>query len=286
MKIAVIGGKGRWGSCFVIVLRKNGHEVSIIDTCHSPDKHSCKDADVVIMATRGEHFIGACEMWLENISETMIVLNATKAIFAENGRMLLPHRILKRYTQRYATFACGGFPEDIGRGFPVDATLFSGFTEIPVLTIRDLFDNTPIKIGLYSEDITGGEIGSALKNIAAIASGMCHELGYPEMTRSMLMNKIGREIIQIATKHGADPGTFSLGRTCFAADYMGTGFSHISHNFRAGMALARKLQPKIKLMLLSLSCRRRVQREDFFLSHTHRNRSVLWFRCPVFLDYS
>ncbi len=240
-KITVIGGKGRWGSCLAEILQGNGNEVSVLDNCHSPNKHSCKDADTVIVAVPGKNFEEACVMWLKELSSKTAVINASKTIIAQNGKLLLPHQIIKRFAPTYATLSCGGFPKDIRKGFSAAATVYA--PEKSILPFADIFLNTPIVIGRVSTDIIGGELGSALKNIAAIASGMCYDLGYPVRTRSMIIDDIGHEIVQIAIKHGANPDTFTLGRSCFMADLWGTCFSRESKNFMAGIAITRGLKP-------------------------------------------
>ncbi|OGD56331.1 hypothetical protein A2V71_01230 [Candidatus Berkelbacteria bacterium RBG_13_40_8] len=240
MKITVIGGKGRWGSCLAEILANNGHEVVVIDACHSPDTRTCRDTDVVIIAVPGRNFKEACEMWLKDLSPKTAVINASKTILAKNGKLLLPHQIIKPFApSTFVTLACGGFPRDIRKGHSADATVFG---ENHGDMIKRLFSNTPIEIGEYSFDWIGGELGSALKNIAAIASGLCYGLGYPVMMRSKIITKIGHEIVQIATKHGANPETFALGRSCFLTDLIGTCYSDDSKNFKAGMAIARGLK--------------------------------------------
>lgn len=86
-------------------------------------------------------------------------------------------------------------------------------------------------------DVFGIELGGALKNIYAIASGMADALGMGENTKSMLITRSLAEMSRFAAKLGANPLTF-LG-LAGVGDLIVTCHSPLSRNFRVGSALAK-----------------------------------------------
>lgn len=86
-------------------------------------------------------------------------------------------------------------------------------------------------------DVFGIELGGALKNIYAIASGMADALGMGENTKSMLITRSLAEMSRFAARLGANPLTF-LG-LAGVGDLIVTCHSPLSRNFRVGSALAK-----------------------------------------------
>ena len=60
-----------------------------------------------------------------------------------------------------------------------------------------------------TEDVTGVELGGALKNVVAIASGVAHGLGLGHNTRAALLTRGLAEIGRLAVHRGANPLTLS-----------------------------------------------------------------------------
>ena len=85
------------------------------------------------------------------------------------------------------------------------------------------------------QDTYGVELGGVLKNIYAIAAGMCTALSMGENTRSMLMTRSLAEMSRFAVRQGANPMTF-LG-LAGVGDLIVTCMSPLSRNYRVGYAL-------------------------------------------------
>jgi glycerol-3-phosphate dehydrogenase (NAD(P)+) len=86
-------------------------------------------------------------------------------------------------------------------------------------------------------DIVGVEIGGALKNIIALATGLVDGLGYGDNARSALMTRGLAEIARVGTAMGAEPITF-VGLSG-VGDLIGTCTSKHSRNWRAGYAISQ-----------------------------------------------
>jgi glycerol-3-phosphate dehydrogenase (NAD(P)+) len=87
---------------------------------------------------------------------------------------------------------------------------------------------------LYTtDDLIGAELGGALKNVYAIAAGMCDGLGLGDNAKAALVTRVLAEIIRIGEKLGARPLTFvglsgfgDLIATCYGAWSRNREFGH------------------------------------------------------------
>jgi glycerol-3-phosphate dehydrogenase (NAD(P)+) len=88
-----------------------------------------------------------------------------------------------------------------------------------------------------SSDVIGVELGGALKNVVAIAVGICDGLGLGLNARAGVMTRGLREITRLGTQLGADPLTF-LGLAGMG-DLVLTCTGDLSRNRKVGLALGR-----------------------------------------------
>ena len=86
-------------------------------------------------------------------------------------------------------------------------------------------------------DVEGAEIGVALKNIIALASGIMEGIGQGDKARAALMKRGLAEIVRFGTQYGGKLETF-LGLTG-VGDLIVTCTSHHSRNFQAGYAIGK-----------------------------------------------
>ena len=86
-------------------------------------------------------------------------------------------------------------------------------------------------------DVAGVELGGALKNIVALATGMCDGLGFGDNTRAALMTRGLTEITRMGVAMGGDYRTFS--GLSGMGDLVVTCASKYSRNRRAGELLGR-----------------------------------------------
>ena len=88
-----------------------------------------------------------------------------------------------------------------------------------------------------NDDIIGVEIGGAVKNIIALASGVIDGLGYGDNTKAALMTRGIREISRLGIALGADSSTFS--GLSGIGDLIVTCTSMHSRNRRAGILIGQ-----------------------------------------------
>jgi len=86
-------------------------------------------------------------------------------------------------------------------------------------------------------DVVGAELGGSLKNVVAIAAGICDGLGFGDNTKSGLLTRGLFEMTKLGIRLGANPNTF-FGLSGIG-DLMTTCFSAHGRNLRVGRELGR-----------------------------------------------
>lgn len=125
------------------------------------------------------------------------------------------------------------FAVDIAAGLPTALTLAAPDTETATRLQARL---STANLRLYrSTDITGAEIGGALKNVIAIACGIAMGAGLGESARAALMTRGYAEMVRFALSRGAKPETLA-GLSGFG-DLALTCTSAKSRNYAYGLQL-------------------------------------------------
>ena len=107
----------------------------------------------------------------------------------------------------------------------------------------------------YSADLVGVEIGGAVKNVMAIAAGICDGLGLGHNARAALITRGLAEIARLGVAFGGSPETiFGLAG---AGDLILTATGDLSRNRRVGLELARGRKRWTKILRGPGPCRRR-----------------------------
>jgi len=140
-------------------------------------------------------------------SDTLIV-NASKGIEIDS---LTPCHIIIQDTlqipHKLATISGPTFAKEVAAQVP-SAILAASKSPETTRTVQQIFSSRNLKV-FTSEDIMGVEIGGALKNVIAIATGICDGLGLGFNTRAALITRGLVEIARIGTELGAKPETFN-----------------------------------------------------------------------------
>ena len=156
----------------------------------------------------------------------------------EPQRAELPHQIAAQVLPSGS--ACGvlsgpSFALEVARGLPTALTLASADAGFSQATARAL--HGPCLRVYFSTDIAGVEIGGAVKNVMAIATGIADGLGLGANARAALITRGLAEITRLGAKLGGRPETFT-GLTG-AGDLILTCTGELSRNRRVGVALAQ-----------------------------------------------
>jgi glycerol-3-phosphate dehydrogenase (NAD(P)+) len=141
------------------------------------------------------------------IQPKSLIINASKGI--ENDSLFTCHKIIKDSLNLpcdVATISGPTFAKEVAAKVP-SALLACSESKNAAIRVQEIFSSKDIKV-FTSTDILGVEIGGALKNVIAIATGISDGLKLGFNTRAALITRGLVEITRIGTELGAKPETF------------------------------------------------------------------------------
>ena len=137
--------------------------------------------------------------------------------------------------ERLAVLSGPSHAEEVARRLPTAVVVAAKHKDIAE-KIQDLFMDSVLRV-YTNPDVIGVELGGALKNVIALATGISDGLGFGDNTRAALMTRGLAEIARLGIKMGADVSTFA-GLTGIG-DLIVTCNSMHSRNRRAGIQLGK-----------------------------------------------
>jgi len=180
---------------------------------------------------------------LKAIGCTLPVLWVCKGFEAGSG--MLPHQVVTEVLGKQAL--CGAlsgpsFAEEVAAGQPTAVALAANDPAFARAAARQLH---AARLRIYAnDDLVGVEVGGAVKNVLAIATGVCDGLGLGLNSRAALMTRGLAEIARLGLALGADRQTF-MGLAGMG-DLILTCTGDLSRNRRVGLGLAQnKSLPQI-----------------------------------------
>jgi len=149
----------------------------------------------------------------------------------------LPHEIVAESLPRWretGAFSGPSFALEVARGLPAALTIASADAAFARRTAAALH-RAPLRI-YSSGDVVGVELGGALKNIMAIAAGICDGLGLGANARAALVTRGLAEMARLGVRMGGEPDTF-MGLTGLG-DLVLTATGDLSRNRTVGLRVA------------------------------------------------
>lgn len=159
-----------------------------------------------------------------------------KGFEAESAK--LPHQIVAEELGAdcpvsYGVLSGPSFAEEVAQGLPTAVTLAANTLEFARLCAQALHSS---RLRIYiSDDMAGVEIGAAVKNVMAIATGICDGLGLGLNARAALITRGLAEMARLGGALGGKPATF-MGLAGMG-DLILTCTGDLSRNRRVGLAL-------------------------------------------------
>jgi glycerol-3-phosphate dehydrogenase (NAD(P)+) len=253
MKVTVLGA-GAWGTALAKLLHKNGHAISIwghdaarleeiqrtgrnerylpgIDLPRDwriePDlQRAVADSEVVIAAVPSRAFR---EVTKNFSGFTGVVVSVTKGIEHESGLTMCGVLAQTVPGARSAALSGPTFALEVARGQPTAIVAASQGAETAV-AVQELFHRPAFRV-YTSTDLLGVELGGALKNVIAVAAGVCDGLGFGDNSKAALITRAMAEVRRLGVICGAQAETFSglsglgdLTVTCFSKLSRNRGF--------------------------------------------------------------
>lgn len=153
----------------------------------------------------------------------------------ENG--LLAHEICAQVAPSLAAGALSGpsFAQEVAAGQPTALVAASAHAVVRDALVA-AFHTSSLRI-YANDDIAGVEVGGAVKNVLAIATGLCDGLALGLNARAALITRGLAEMTRLGLALGAKPETF-MGLSGLG-DLVLTATGDLSRNRKVGMLLAR-----------------------------------------------
>jgi glycerol-3-phosphate dehydrogenase (NAD(P)+) len=170
------------------------------------------------------------------LTKDCLLICASKGI--ENDTLFTTHQIIQdvlNIDNSVSIISGPTFAKEVASGVP-SALVASAETLATAKQVQELFTTDKMKV-FTSTDLVGVEIGGALKNVIAIATGISDGLGLGFNTRAALITRGLVEISRIGTKLGARPETF-YGLTGLG-DLVLTCTGDLSRNRQLGIQLGK-----------------------------------------------
>lgn len=264
MKIAIIGS-GSWGTALAQVLADNQHDVTIwgrnldelvdIQVHHMNEKYfpgvtineniqasteitPLLDAEVFLLAIPSEAIEDVCNTLNENVKHPIIVINVSKGFHPTTHQRLsvyIKEKVNPEILREVVSLIGPSHAEEVILRLPTIVNSVCENEEYSKI-VQEIFSNRYFRV-YRNTDVIGAEIGVAVKNIIALASGMIQGLGYGDNARAALITRGLAEITRYGLAMGAKPETF-LGLTG-VGDLIVTCTSVHSRNFQAGLMIGK-----------------------------------------------
>ncbi len=261
-KIGIIGA-GSWGIALSVLLRGNGHEVTVWsaleneiemlkreheqkdklpgvkladDVCFTTDLTcAVNEKDILVLAVPSSFTRSTAHLMKEYVAKGQIIVNVAKGI-EESTLMTLSQVIEDEIPQADVAVLSGpSHAEEVGRGIPTTIVVGAG-TRKTAEYIQNIFMSDVFRV-YTSPDVLGIELGAALKNVVALAAGIADGLGYGDNTKAALITRGIAEIARLGIAMGGKFETFC--GLSGIGDLIVTCASMHSRNRRAGILIGK-----------------------------------------------
>ena len=264
MKTAIIGDGG-WGTALALTLVRNGHHPvvwgpdaayieTLRDTRRNPrylpgidlpeqiswtadPEETLSDAEAVVLVVPSKYMRSTLERFkpARRGREMLPVVSATKG-FDEETQKRMTELIQDIWAVPTPAALSGpSIAPETAAGVPTAVTIAST-DEDTARFFQNLFTGDTFRV-YTTDDVSGVELGGALKNVIAIAAGVCDGLGFGQNAKAALITRGLAEMTRLGVSLGANPQTF-YGLSGIG-DLMVTCMSKQSRNRSIGERLGR-----------------------------------------------
>ena len=264
-QIAIIGG-GSWGTALSLALGRTGHPIRLwvfeqelvasinrerrnalyLSEFELPDcvsaSHSLEEvldgADIVLTVVPSHHCRDVYQSMLTWLHPEMVLVSATKGI--ENESLMRMSEVISAVTKpiflaRIAVISGPSFAKEVAKGDPTAIVVASEDLELAQM-IQQEFSGPALR--LYTNtDVAGVELGGAVKNVIAIAAGVCSGLGFGFNSLAALVTRGLSEMTRLAVACGGKHDT--LGGLAGMGDLLLTCTGELSRNRSVGVQLGQ-----------------------------------------------
>lgn len=261
-KVLVIGDGG-WGTALALVLARHGREVTLWSAFpeqaeelaehlenkrflpgvslpesmrFSADPSSAADGvELAVSVVPTQHLRSVAERFEDALSGTLPIVTATKGVEIETFQH--PLEILQSVLgeRGYCVLTGPSHAEEVARGLPASVIAASHDAALAA-RVQATFSGDSLRV-YTSGDPVGAELAGALKNVIALAAGICDGLGLGDNAKAALISRGMVEMARFGRSRGGSPETF-FGLAGFG-DLVTTCCSEHSRNRSVGEAIGR-----------------------------------------------
>lgn len=267
MKIAVLGA-GAWGTALANMLAGSGRDTvlwareeevvqeilehrenrTFLPGVNLSDKlgvtsdpaEAFAGADVFLVVIPSQFLRVSLAGFREYMGENPVVVCASKGVELNTLSPMsdVVADALEGMNPRYAVMSGPSFAAEVSSGMPTSVALGCADKELGC-TLRELFSNEFFRV--YSTtDFRGVELGGAMKNVMAIATGMCDGLKFGHDARAAIITRGLAEMSRLGVAMGAEAKTF-MGLSGMG-DLVLTCTGDLSRNRQVGLKLGRGMK--------------------------------------------
>ena len=261
MKNIAIVGSGTWGVALAIHLSKKGNKIKIWSfseeeantlnterrckflpeavineniTCYTDMKTVIDGSDIILHVTPSKFVRETIKKYEKYVTNQPIIM-CSKGFEADTLCTLSQVIEQEMPNVKYGIFSGPSHAEEVSLGIPTAIVIASKDVEIQDM-VQQLFMNEKMRV-YTSDDVTGVELGGALKNIIAFCAGIATEINLGDNTFAALVSRGLVELTRLGMAMGGKHDTFyglsGLG------DLIVTCMSEHSRNRRAGRLIGK-----------------------------------------------
>jgi glycerol-3-phosphate dehydrogenase (NAD(P)+) len=266
MKIIVLGA-GAWGTALAICAAKAGHEVTLwgrdvvkvaaLQAAHANVRYlpgitlptslkliggenvladAVSAQDLIIIATPVSGVRGLLRRLADVESPVAWLCKGFEApVNTAYGLMVHEIRAQVAINLRAGILSGPSFAQEVARGQPTALVAASEHAEVRDALVK-AFHSPTVRV-YANDDIVGVEVGGAVKNVLAIATGLCDGLQLGLNARAALITRGLAEMTRLGVALGARAETFT--GLSGLGDLVLTATGDLSRNRKVGLALAR-----------------------------------------------
>jgi glycerol-3-phosphate dehydrogenase (NAD(P)+) len=264
-KVTILGGGAMGTGCSIVLSERNAPHVSLwtrnpdqarqirenrenrrfLPGVHIPEaievsscaRDAAQEAELLVVAIPTAFLRAALTALAKDLPPGCPVVSVVKGI--ENGTFARPTEIIAQVLgPRPVVTMCGpSHAEEFARRLPASVVVAGPDSDL-LTAVQQLFTTDRFRV-YTNRDILGVEIAGALKNVVAIAAGICDGLRYGDNAKAALLTRGIVEITRFGTALGAEAETFS--GLAGIGDLITTCYSGFGRNRRVGMRLGEGL---------------------------------------------
>lgn len=235
MRNITVLGDGAWGTALALVLQRRGTRVTVWSPFleqaeriaqtgenarflpgvrlpatirwSADPVEAVRGAHIVVLAIPSRFFRSALNTFRKLIPKTVCLINVSKGFDPETRQILSNTALEILGPHPVAALSGPSHAEEVALGLPCAVTLAAEPARLR-RQLQSVFATSRFRV-YTSPDLPGIQLGGALKNVVAVAAGVCDGLAYGDNAKAALISRGLAEMTRFGCRLGACPETFA-----------------------------------------------------------------------------